>query len=513
MKKSLLLVITFIWMAWFNSAIAQCNVTNVIVNKVSTSAYGSDSILYTINLQFDAVVNGGNKDIWLHVWREVDYPFTDMNLYNCNGQQSTAPAPATFSDLPKTLDVLDKAIITFGFDDNLINLNTPGAAGIYTSYHYDPAVIPNYAGTSIYKIAHATDPNVDHIYIQNLSFKVSNLLPGFLQVRAFNWSTEGDQKPQCWGCGSSFVVDDPKVSGIINCTADRSFNINIQSKYDDASVPGIQTITGSYKLYIDVDRNAVINEGIDILAHTSSAFTTGFVPGTILPGYNSAYVMSVISFNNYVFQTGDTNSNKPIIALVNVTTPGYLGAGTTGILINPCTVLPVTITDFQLSNQQGNVFLQWAVANEYDIEKYTVQRRIGNGKFESIGDVQATEMANYNFTDYVSGSAAVMYYRLQITERNGGFSYSAIRAVRVNTASTDILVYPNPAIASFSITVPANAGSYDLSISDISGRVIKTMSAVRNQTLYFNQFDPGTYVIKAQFRESGMSITKRVVVQ
>lgn len=500
-------------MAWYNLAIAQCNVTNVVVSKVLISPYGPDSLLYTIDLQFDAVINGGNKDIWLHVWREVDYPFTEMNRYNCSGQQSTAPAPATFTDASKTLDVLDKAIITFGFNDNLISLNTPSTAGIYTNYHYDSTIMPNYAGATIYKIAHTTDPNIDHVYIQNLSFKVSNLLPGFLQVRAFNWSTQGDQKPQCWGCGNSFVVDDPKVSGTINCTADRSFNISIQSKYDDASMPGIQTITGFYKLYIDVDRSGVINEGIDILAHTSTAFTTGFVPGTILPGYNSAYVMSVISFNNYVFQTGDTNSNKPVIALVNVTTPGYLGAGTTGTLINPCTVLPLTITDFQLYNQQSNVFLQWAVANEYDIEKYTVQRRIGNGKFESIGDLQAAGMAHYKFTDYISGSADVMYYRLQITERNGSFTYSAVRAVRVNTAMADILVYPNPAIASFSITVPANAGSFDCSISDISGRIIKTMNAVRSQTLYFNQFVPGTYIVKVQFRETGMSITKRIIVQ
>ena len=513
MKKYLLFVLTFVWMAWLNLAIAQCNVSNVIVSKISTSAYGTDSILYTIDLQFDVSVNAGNKDIWLHIWREVDYPFTDMALYNCTGQQSTAPAPATFSNPPKTVDVLDKAIITFGFDHNSVNLNTPGATGIYNNYHYDPAVIPNYAGATIYKMADVVNPNIDHLYIQNISFKVSNQLPGFLQVRAFNWSTEGDQKPQCWGCGSSFVVDDPKVSGTINCTADRTFNMNIQSKYDDASLPGIQTITGFYKLYIDVNRNGVINEGIDILAHTSTAFTTGFVPGTILPGNNSAYVMSVLPFNNYTFQNGDTNSNKSIIALVNVTTPGYLGAGITGILTNPCTVLPVTITDFQIQNQAGVVLVKWAVATEYDIEKYTVQRRIGNGQFEAIGDVMAEELAHYQFSDNIAGSSGVMYYRLKVAERNGDVSYSSVRAVRINTATTDLFIYPNPAVSSFSIAVPTDAGSYDLIISDMSGRIIKSMYAVRNQTVSFNRFVSGIYFIKVQFRETGVSITKRIVVQ
>ncbi len=337
-----------------------------------------------------------------------------------------------------------------------------------------------HAGATIYKVADATDPNVDHVYIQNLSFKVSNLLPGFLQVRAFNWSTEGDQKPQCWGCGTSFVVDDPKVSGSINCTATRTYNINIQSKYDDASVPDIQTITGFYRLFIDVNRNSVIDEELDILAHTSTAFTTGFVPGTVQPGYNSAYVGSVLAFNNYIFQTGDTNSNKPIIALVNVTTPGYLGAGKTGILINPCTVLPVTITSFQAFIQQGSVALKWAVADEYNVEKYIVQRRADNGQFATIGSVPATELDNYAFNDNVYGLNGIMYYRLQVVDRNGNINYSDIRVVRINTKNTDIMIYPNPAVAAFSIAVPADAGSYDISISDISGRIIKTMNAVRS---------------------------------
>ena len=224
MKKYLLLLSAVIFVSDYNSLFAQCNVTNVIVSNIRTSAYSIDSLLYTIDLQFNASVNGGNKDVWLHIWREADYPVSAMQRYNCNGQQSTAPAPSTFTNANNNLDVLDNAFVTFGFDDNAINLNVPGTTGIFTNYHYDASVTPNYQGTTIYKIAHNTDPNVDHIYVQDLSFKVSKAALDFLQVRAFNWSTVGDQRPQCWGCGETFVVGDPVVLGSVNCAAIRTIS-------------------------------------------------------------------------------------------------------------------------------------------------------------------------------------------------------------------------------------------------------------------------------------------------
>ncbi|HLO39133.1 MAG TPA: hypothetical protein VK173_11605, partial [Lacibacter sp.] len=226
MKKYLLLLSVGIFLSAYNILLAQCNVTNVIVSNIRTSPSGTDSLLYTIDLQFNATVNGGNKDVWLHIWRESDYPASAMQRYNCTNQQSTAPAPSTFTDANNNLDVLDKAFLTFGFDDNAINTNVPGTTGIFTDYHYDAAITPNYLGATIYKIAHSTDPNVDHVYIQDLTFKVSNTTLDFLQVRAFSWSTVGDQRPQCWGCGETFTVGDPVVSGSVNCTATRTYNLN-----------------------------------------------------------------------------------------------------------------------------------------------------------------------------------------------------------------------------------------------------------------------------------------------
>ncbi len=517
MKKYTLLVSAVIFLSNYNYLSAQCNVTNVIVSNVRISEHGTDSLVYTIDLQFNATVNGGNKDVWLHIWREADYPGLTMQRYNCNGQQSTSPAPSTFTDANNNLDVLDKAFLTFGFDDNAINTNVPGTKGIFTYYHYDPLIKPNFSGTTIYKIAHSTDPNVDHVYIQNLSFKVSNTGGDFLQVRAFSWSTVGDQRPQCWGCGETFVVGDPMVSGSINCTSTRTYNLNIQSKFDDITIPGNETISGFYRLYIDVDRNGTINESIDILAQTNTSFTTGFVPGTVLPGFKSAYVGSALSFNNYTFQNGDTNSNKQLVALVNVTTPGYLGAGATGILNNPCTVLPVEMMSFHAQRMFNSVNLTWETAQEFNFIGFDVQRKVGKAAYTSIGFVTAKANegngATYNFTDADLASGTNVLYRLRIVDKDGSYSYSEIRAIRNNAQKIDISVYPNPCNGFFAIAVPSDAGLYDVILTDVAGRTLKSMSGLRNQILQINILNHGIYIMKVWFRETGETITERIIVK
>ena len=78
MKKYTLLVSAVIFLSNYNYLSAQCNVTNVIVSNVRISEHGTDSLVYTIDLQFNATVNGGNKDVWLHIWREADYPGLTM---------------------------------------------------------------------------------------------------------------------------------------------------------------------------------------------------------------------------------------------------------------------------------------------------------------------------------------------------------------------------------------------------------------------------------------------------
>ena len=517
MKKYLPLVWFVIFFSNQNFLFAQCNVSNVIVSNVRTSPFGTDSLLYSIDLQFNATVNGGNKDVWLHIWRESDYPFSDMQRYNCTGHQSTAPVPSTFTDANNNIDVLDNSFLTFGFDDNAINTNVPGTNGIFTNYHYDPQITPNYYGATIYKIAHNTDPDVDHIYIQDLTFKVKKNVIDFLQVRAFSWSTEGDQRPQCWGCGETFVVGDPYISGSINCTATRTYNINIQSKFDDVMIPGIETISGYYRLYVDVDRNGFINEGVDILALTNTNFSTGFVAGTILPGFKSAYVGSVLPFNNYTFQNGDTNSTKPLIALVNITTPGYLGAGATGVMNNPCTVLPIELVSFKVQRSTNVISLLWQTAQEYNFMGFDVQRKIGSAAYTSIAFVagKGTEGtgAAYSFNDAAISSGVNIFYRLRLIDKDGTFSYSDIKVVRNNAENPEVFVYPNPSSGFFAIAVPADAGMYDIVLTDIMGRTIKSMRGLYSQTLQMANLNSGIYVMKLYFHETGESITKRVVIK
>lgn len=521
MKKNLLLLLLGALLPWYNNLSAQCDVSNIVISDVRAVQNGT-GVDYSIDIAFTAEENNGAKYTWLHLWLEKDYQY---NLWHAVAEapypcprinNSTKAAPTTTAG---GFDMLDNSFLTFGFELGAVG-TTAGTAGIMTNYIYDLTVVPNYANATIYK--QSLGGKLYRVTILNVTFYKANCsCSDYLEVRAFNWATnantEGGTPVQCYSCGNSpFVIGDPRVTGSVNCVYPRTYNLFIDSRYMNAGTPGVDVIYGSYTLYADVNRNGkidLVGDHPDFLVKAVTPFITDPSPlGGVPVGFQSRF-LQLNGIFDYVFSYGDTNSNKNVIALVNIETPGYTGADVTGLLSNTCSVLPVTITDFKVTRQQSNVVLQWAVANEYDVEKYVVQRRIDNGQFATIGSMPATEIDNYSFTDNVSGSSGVMYYRLRIVDKNGTITYSDVRMVRINTANIDVMINPNPAVASFSIAVPADAGSYDISVSDVSGRIIKTMNAVRNQTLYFNQFIPGIYIIKIQFRETGVSITKRIVVQ
>jgi hypothetical protein len=50
-------------------------------------------------------------------------------------------------------------------------------------------------------------------------------------------------------------------------------------------------------------------------------------------------------------------------------------------------------------------------------------------------------------------------------------------------------------------------------LTDYCGKMLKQMSGLRNQTLQMNNLQPGVYVLKILFRETGETLTERVVVQ
>jgi hypothetical protein len=525
MKKNLLLLLLLALMPWYNKLSAQCDVSNVVISDVRPVQNGT-GVDYTIDIAFTAEENNGAKYTWLHLWLEKDYQY---NLWH-NAVDAPYPCPRPNSSTkaaPTTtaagFDMLDNSFLTFGFELGAVG-TTAGTTGIMTSYIYDPTVVPNYANATIYK--QSLGGKLYRVTILNVTFYKANCTcSDYLQVRAFNWATNantaGGTPVQCYSCDNTpFVIGDPRVTGNINCVYPRTYNLFIDSRYMNAGTPGVDVISGSYTLYADVNRNGkidLVGEHPDFLVKGVTPFVTDPSPvGGVPVGFQSRFLQLNGTFD-YVFAYGDTNSSKSVIALVNIETPGYTGADVTGLLSNTCAVLPVSITRFSANAHSNAVKLTWETAQEFNFSGYEVERKAGNANFVSIGFVQAIAMdgerASYQFTDANLPAGEVLLYRLRLLDKDGSFTYSDVKAIRNNAKKLLVAVYPNPTKGMFTIAVPADAGLYDVMISDYSGRVIKADRSLRNQSLQINKLLPGVYLLKIWFIETGETITERVIVQ
>lgn len=523
MKKLLLIFIGLISIGFINDAVGQCTVNNIVISRVNGVQNGLN-VDYDIDLEFSASTNGGNKQVFFHVWKELQYPEATMhpNPFNCTGNQSVAPRPASFNSGSNQIDILDNAFLNFGFNVNVLSVfPTFSTAGINTSYlAWDGtgSIMLNFAGATISKESLGAD--LDRIRIKNLQFTVPNhTLGAFLQVRPFNWATNGTGgKPQCWGCTPSLVIGDPDLSGALNCPSQngqRTYNIIIDSKYDLVT-PGVETIMGTYELWIDKDFSSTVTSG-DILAQTSTAFTTGNVAPPA--GFTSRYAGIGLSLNNYTYSFGDPNIIYPLVVIVNVTTPGYLGGALSEVLGNPCNTLPVSLKNFNAVQRSGKALLTWETAQEINNDGFDVQRRIGNGKYETIGFVDSKAPGGtgsaymYSFDDNSTLAKGVSYYRLRQVDLDGQANYSEVKALRAGNSQLVISIYPNPNRGTANVAIPESAGKMDVSLDDYTGKSIQRWNGINVRNLQINNMKPGIYMLRINLRETGEIITERIVVQ
>lgn len=114
------------------------------------------------------------------------------------------------------------------------------------------------------------------------------------------------------------------------------------------------------------------------------------------------------------------------------------------LILYTAAALPVELIFFEaslLDNQ--SVILNWQTANEILIDYFEIEKKGGEGTWESLERIAAQykEGALYEIKDEESLSG-ISYYRLKIVEQNGAFQYSKI--VSIEKESFPFNIYPNP---------------------------------------------------------------------
>jgi|GEM_PF-6919626 hypothetical protein len=196
-------------------------------------------------------------------------------------------------------------------------------------------------------------------------------------------------------------------------------------------------------------------------------------------GYQAAWVppvnlASVTDIRPFVL-AGSAGTYNYTVTVTDQTTGCAVQAPATANIIVCAIALPVRLTDFTAAARYHTALLNWTTGEEKNSAYFDVERSTNAKEWTNIGRVAASgkEWGDaYQFTDYNPG-AALVYYRLKMTDQDGGYTYSGIQPVRFNADNTldgGVHWFPNPTTGS--ITLQCKAGVHRLLVTDLTGKVL-----------------------------------------
>ena len=180
--------------------------------------------------------------------------------------------------------------------------------------------------------------------------------------------------------------------------------------------------------------------------------------------------------------------------------------------------LPVHFKSFTATRAGKQVLLKWETASEHNNKGFYLQRNSG-GEWKDIALVFSkeedgnsnTELA-YSYTD-LNPEKGIAQYRVLQVDFDGMGRYSETRAVQGETAGSKLTLFPNPSTTGTITLLFDAAGSRDVSVSDMSGRLVQQLKNVKNSSLEVKGLETGFYTIRVNDNATGTTSIEKVIIK
>lgn len=477
MRKVLLacLSIALIFTSSLQKAMAQaCDVSNITI-KLNSAINSGGNCQLNIDLSWDQRNNGGNKFTTVHIWTEANYPNPQLAY--------THPPDAT--DLANVLGTIVVVNPT---------LATPTLGTVYQNATLSPIL----SATGITKtyVSGTGINTINRFTIQGIALTIPGSCNNVTKLIADVWSSNSNSNngTQCTSPNNPFIVNDPLVSGNILCPVPRTYTVNIASQS--------LAQTAIYTVYADESVFGVLDATDPVI------FTSVLVN---IPAAGTSYTSPPLALPSlYV--------NSDLWVRVQVTGQPF---SITQLLVNNCPILPVELTFFEATRlNASSVKLKWQTATEQNNKGFEVQRKNGNGDFETITFISSTakegnsnSIRNYEYTDNNNADNNTQY-RLAQVDLDGRRSLSKVVIVKGNTsAGLAVLIYPNPSLDG-NVNMSFNdASAKDITVTDGSGRQIQTVRSLSANQFTLRNLKTGLYFLNIKHQTTGETITRKIMVK
>jgi type IX secretion system substrate protein len=291
------------------------------------------------------------------------------------------------------------------------------------------------------------------------------------------------------------------------CVSSYKINNGGGSCPDLNGVSATGTVTLSFDGPVDPNSIPTILSVTDITDPNNQHVVTGisFGTGTLLNNGDVKYCYYVGPNNNNNLLGG--NEQFRFFISYNGTPCGDQGA------------LPVSFRAFTALRNNSVVALKWTTATESSNLGFEIQRMIGNGNWQNLSFIttqapsgNSSSDLTYTYTD-LNPTKGISQYRIRQIDIDNRSKLSEIRAVRGNGQKAKTIVYPNPSSdGKVNIIFDDVNGTRDVSVADISGRIVKQIKGITNNNIVVDNLVAGIYTVRIVNTGTGEQEVQKVIV-
>jgi hypothetical protein len=158
-------------------------------------------------------------------------------------------------------------------------------------------------------------------------------------------------------------------------------------------------------------------------------------------------------------------------------------------------VLPLDLTSFKVEINNGKPYLKWVTENELNVSHFEIERSTDGNRFTKIKAVNSIGNGSYTAVDEMPLTGN-NYYRLKMVDKDGRFSYSEVRFIKVAKSGNVISVYPNPAKDKLNIILSDSNTTASVLIINELGQKVLVKQITANTPVSIRHLTKGLYMVQ-----------------